>query len=97
MKYLKIGVLSVIGLTGSLRQSFFWEGKIYKILSTKSVETHGKTLAVQNGLIQFAVDSNQQDLSILTSFFIFLKQSKKNRMNSSLVSWLPMSLKYITL
>jgi len=83
MKHFKIIGLSVIGLTGSLRQSFSQEGKIYKIISTKSVETHGKTLAVQNDLIQFAVDSNQQDSSILISFFKFLKQSKKNRMNSS--------------
>jgi len=83
MKHFKISVLSVIGLTGSLRQSFSQEGKIYKIISTKSVETHGKTLAVQNDFIQFAVDSNQQDSKILTSFFKFLKQSKKNRMNSS--------------
>ena len=83
MKHFKISVLSVIGLTGSLRQSFSREGKIYKIISTKTVKTHGKTLAVQNDLIQFAVNSNQQDWSILTSFFKFLKQSKKNRMNSS--------------
>ena len=74
MKHFKIIGLSVIGLTGSLRQSFSQEGKIYKIISTKSVETHGITLAVQNDLIQFAVDSNQQDSSILTSFFKFLKQ-----------------------